>query len=105
MRNSPAAMTKLLVLCSTAMFSIHAADTAPTELDRTFSQTVRPFLNTYCTGCHSGSTPAAQFDLQPYTNVAAVVRDYPRWNLVLEKLTAREMPPKPLKQPPDDARQ
>src|SRR5438309_8644634 len=103
MRRSPAAISHLFIIGVAAVPSIHAADTAPTELDRTFSQTVRPFLNTYCAGCHSGATPAAQFDLQPYTNVAAVVRDYPRWNLVLEKLTAREMPPKPLKQPPDDA--
>jgi len=34
-----------------------------------------------------------------------VVHDYPRWNLVLEKLSAREMPPKPMPQPPDASRQ
>jgi hypothetical protein len=37
--------------------------------------------------------------------MAAVVRDYPRWAQVLERLTAKEMPPKPLPQPPADARQ
>lgn len=34
-----------------------------------------------------------------------VVRDYPRWALVLEKLTAKQMPPAPLPQPPAEARQ
>ncbi|HMC62117.1 MAG TPA: DUF1587 domain-containing protein, partial [Candidatus Solibacter sp.] len=34
-----------------------------------------------------------------------MILDYPRWNLVLEKLTAREMPPKQAPQPPSDARQ
>jgi len=35
----------------------------------------------------------------------AVIRDYPRWSLVLEKLSAKEMPPKVAPQPPADARQ
>ena len=82
--------------------SSYAADDP--SLERTFSQNVRPFLASYCIGCHSGNSPAAQFDLKPYADVAAVVRDYPRWNLVLEKLAAGEMPPKMVKQPPADAR-
>jgi hypothetical protein len=81
-----------------------AAD-ADQSLERGFSESIRPFVNNYCIGCHSGSTPAAQFDLHPYTSVDAVLRDYPRWNLVLEKLSANEMPPKAVKQPPADARQ
>ena len=44
--------------------------------------------NANCITCHGGSAPAAQFDLRPYTNTEAVVQDYPRWNLVLEKLVA-----------------
>src|SRR3954452_21622932 len=84
---------------------VHAADSANADLERTFAQTVRPFLNSYCVGCHGGAAPAAQFDVRTYPTVAAVIRDYPHWNLVLEKLSAREMPPKALKQPPDEVRQ
>ncbi len=47
-------------------------------LDRQFEQTVRPFVTKYCIGCHSGPTPAAQFDLKSYTSMAMVARDYPR---------------------------
>ena len=65
-----------------------------------FRKTVRPFLTSYCVGCHGGTAPAAQFDLESYSTLDAVVRDYPRWALVLEKLTAKEMPPKPVRQPP-----
>ena len=67
----------------------HAAQAAEPVLERNFTQTVRPFLNRYCIGCHSGETPAAQFDLKSYSTIETVVRDYPRWNLVLEKLTAK----------------
>jgi hypothetical protein len=77
---------------------------ADSDLERRYDQTVRPFLASYCTACHGGATPAAQFDLRPYDTVAAVVRDYGRWNLVLEKLNAGEMPPKGMKQPPPGSR-
>ena len=62
-------------------------------------------MTKYCGGCHSGATPAAQFDVTAYTTLEAVNRDYPHWARVQERLKAKEMPPKPLPQPPDDVRQ
>jgi mono/diheme cytochrome c family protein len=76
-----------------------AADVPNAEVERRFTQTVRPFLNSYCIGCHSGTAPAAQFDLRPYSTVASVIRDYPHWNTLTEKLSSKEMPPKGAKQP------
>ena len=84
---------------------IRAVNAAPPALDQQFDQTVRPFIATYCVGCHSGKTPAAQFDLKSYTAFDQVTRDYPRWALILQRLTAHEMPPKPAPQPSSDARQ
>src|SRR5580692_5544520 len=82
-----------------------AARGATPALDQQFDQTVRPFIAKYCVGCHSGQTPAAQFDLKSYANLDMVTKDYPRWALVLERLTANEMPPKPMPPPPAEARQ
>ena len=31
-----------------------------TDLERSFQSTVKPFVATYCLGCHSGSSPAAR---------------------------------------------
>ena len=87
-----------------AMAALPVPGAVPPVLDRQFQQTVQPFIAKYCFGCHSGQTPAAQFDLKAYTTLDSVARDYPRWALVLEKLTAQEMPPKPVPPPPDDAR-
>src|SRR5262249_52935900 len=84
---------------------LSAADSTTASLERRFAGTVRPFVTTYCAGCHGGSSPTAQLDLTQYSTPAAVVRDYPRWNLVLEKLTAKQMPPSVAPQPPDAARQ
>src|SRR5438132_14425251 len=98
-------ITRLLVVGSIAIPAMFASEASNSDLERRFAQTVRPFLTTYCVGCHGGATPAAQFDLRSYSTVATVIQDYDRWNLVLEKLTAQEMPPKQAKQPPADARQ
>src|SRR5260370_5405971 len=105
MRGKVLAITQLLLAGSFLLPRGGVADAANSDLDRTLAQTVRPFLASYCVGCHGGAAPAAQFDLGSYSTMAAVIRDYPRWNLVLEKLTAREMPPKVAPQPPDAARQ
>jgi mono/diheme cytochrome c family protein len=63
-------------------------------LDQRFAGTVRPFLQSYCVSCHGKSSPQAQLDLTAYTSVDSVARDYPRWSLLMDKLAARQMPPK-----------
>ncbi len=92
------------LLLTLAAGTIPAAGAAP-ALDRQFEQTVRPFVTKYCVGCHSGATPAAQFDIKAYINMESVTKDFPRWTQVLERLSANEMPPKPMAPPPADARQ
>src|SRR5690348_1677237 len=98
------ALTQLLVLGSTAVPRAWAAD-ASADLERRFTQTVRPFLASYCVGCHSGASPAGQFDLRASSSVAAVVRDFSHWNLMIDKLSAGQMPPKVAPQPPAQAKQ
>jgi hypothetical protein len=69
-------------------------------LERQFDQTVRPFVAKYCAGCHSGPSAAAQLDLKSFTSVETVRQDYRHWALVMERLKAKEMPPKPVPPPP-----
>src|SRR5262245_54093035 len=82
-----------------------AAEASKAELDRRFTQTVQPFVNQYCKGCHSGLSPAAQLDLTTFTNTASVLQDFPHWTLLLERLIAQEMPPKGMLQPSASSRQ
>ncbi len=81
------------------------ADPSDADLERGFAQNVRPFVDTYCATCHSGEKAAAQLDLKRFTTVAAVAEDHGHWSTVREKLLAKQMPPAPMKQPPDEARQ
>ena len=103
LRSSLLAAT-LLIFGHDAIPSLNAADAADADLARRFNQTVLPFVTSYCTGCHSGSTPAATFDLQRYRTMESVIQDFPHWALVLSKLTSKEMPPQPMKQPPEELR-
>jgi mono/diheme cytochrome c family protein len=91
-----------------AMFALAAASAvgaASPPLQQGFEQTVRPFVMKHCVGCHSGPMAAAQFDLKSYTSVEMVTADFARWSLVMDRLAAKEMPPKPMPPPPDEARQ
>ena len=98
-------MRRRLTSLVLTLAAISACQAATPALERQFEQTVRPFVAKYCVGCHSGPTPAAQFDLKSYTTLGMVTRDYPRWALVVQRLAAHEMPPKALPQPPAEARQ
>src|SRR5437763_15844874 len=88
-----------------AIVGLPAAGAQSPVLEQQFEQTVRPFVMTYCAGCHSGQTAAAQFDLKSYTSVDMVTADFPHWTLLMERLMAKDMPPKPLPAPPAEASQ
>jgi hypothetical protein len=66
----------------------------------TFQTSVKPFLQAYCYGCHGGPQPAAGFDLTSYATQDSVTSDQRRWNLVLLRLRAGEMPPSQSRQQP-----
>ena len=63
------------------------------ELTSDFQQVVHPFLKTYCSSCHSKNEPKAKLDLSGFNSIAAVRHDLGHWKLILERLTAKEMPP------------
>jgi mono/diheme cytochrome c family protein len=98
-------MRRRLTSVVLALAAISAGQAATPALERQFEQTVRPFVATYCAGCHSGPSAAAQFDLKSYTTLNMVTRDYPRWALVEHRLEAHEMPPKTVPQPPAEVRE
>src|SRR5229473_5065643 len=77
----------------------------PTERDLRgrFDGTVRPFVETYCISCHGKVKPKGDLDLSPYTSMRAVGEDPKRWQLVVEKLKAGEMPPEKAKKFPTAA--
>src|ERR1700761_8391040 len=105
MRSGFSAFIPLFLIGAVAPLALGAA-VQPTnaELETGFNQTVKPFVATYCAGCHSGSAPAANFNLKNYSTKAEVVQDLPRWNSVMGRLKSDQMPPKGMKQPPSEVK-
>ena len=78
MRAFPSA---LLVIFSAAIPVCFGASTAAaakkSALDQQLQSTVHQYLTKYCVACHSGRTPAAQFDLTSYNTVYRVTSEFP----------------------------
>jgi mono/diheme cytochrome c family protein len=82
-----------------------AARAAGPDLDRQFTETVRPFVERYCVQCHAGDKPKGELDLAHDQSVQSVTADLGRWATVQERLSAGEMPPKKAtRQPPAELR-
>jgi mono/diheme cytochrome c family protein len=104
MRSGFSVILPLILMGAVAPLCLDAAQPANSNLDAGFDQTVRPFVTTYCISCHSGTTPAANFNLKAYSTKADVVEDLPHWTAVMGRLKAEQMPPKMMKQPPPEVR-
>ncbi|MEP7367434.1 MAG: DUF1592 domain-containing protein, partial [Acidobacteriota bacterium] len=90
----------LLILAATVLpCVVRGQQNASPDLDRQFTNTIRPFLESYCIGCHGQQRPAAQLDLSVFTTMPALMQDGRRWNQMLERVEAEEMPPKGARHP------
>jgi mono/diheme cytochrome c family protein len=75
----------------------------PEQFDARFTKSVKPFLDTYCVSCHGPQKQSASLDLSRDTTAAAVVKNAKEWELILDKLHAKEMPPEQSKKQPTEA--
>jgi hypothetical protein len=58
-----------------------------------FDSVVRPFVADNCASCHNATKKKGQLDLESYETRESMVRDAERWEEVVRKLRAGEMPP------------
>src|SRR5580700_929438 len=72
--------------------------------DDAFTATVQPFLRRNCIGCHNDKRTSGGLNLAPYLTASTplALNDRERWELVVQKLRAGEMPPKGAARPPAD---
>jgi mono/diheme cytochrome c family protein len=63
------------------------------DVDRQFTDILQPFVKTYCLSCHGKDKQEGKLNLSGYGSLAAVTKNQPVWELVLERLKAGEMPP------------
>jgi hypothetical protein len=77
---------------------------ADRSLEHQFSSRVQPFLSRYCFRCHGEKKQKAALDLSRDSTVSAIVGNPQRWQMVLERLEAKEMPPEDARQPAAEER-
>src|SRR5947208_2846049 len=77
-----------------------AAEPTDQDLQHQFTAKVQPFVQVYCQSCHGKQEPKAKLDLSAYANPAQIAKGYQTWDLVLERLEAKEMPPDDAKKQP-----
>ena len=64
-----------------------------------FESAVEPFLAKNCYGCHNEKLSSGRLNLTQFKTKAAMDADPDRWELVLKRLKAGEMPPQPMPRP------
>src|SRR4051794_1018032 len=62
------------------------------------------FLKARCSGCHSGATPAGNFDLKDIASPETIRSEGSRWKMLARRVGDGEMPPKGVPAPPADQR-
>jgi hypothetical protein len=72
-------LAALLVMGCFVAPTINAALPVDPDAAREYTETVRPFLKTYCTSCHSGEKPAAQLGGASISVVSGQGSGYSYW--------------------------
>lgn len=72
---------------------------AAEEATSSFSQSVVPFLRSYCVDCHGGDVPEGGVGLDNYQQSSRIQTDIEIWEKVLRMVTDRTMPPADMPQP------
>lgn len=72
--------------------------TAQTAFDRS----VAPFFAKNCNVCHNEKIASGNLNLAQFKTAASVAADRERWELVVKRIKAGEMPPQPMPRPNAD---
>ncbi|MCE9531709.1 MAG: DUF1587 domain-containing protein, partial [Planctomycetes bacterium] len=62
-------------------------------LEQRYATKVQPFVQRHCIGCHGAKKQEASLDLSRDTTVAAIVKNFGHWELALDRIQSKEMPP------------
>ena len=92
-----------------AFASIRWVATAPAResepdgvpIERRFTETVLPFLESNCLACHNQEARKGDLDLGGYRTPELVARDLEQWEAVLEQVESGTMPPAKAKRHPN----
>ena len=93
-----------LVVCLLAG-GVPATAQAPVgNLADDYAKQVRPLLKKYCFSCHDAKDQKGDLDLERFSSLEAIRKDFRPWQHLIEQVEVGEMPPKKKPQPAADER-
>ena len=72
------------------------------KVQREFTDTIRPMLETHCGDCHWGDNSDADLNLENYETIDQLLSGRKKWKKVQIRVAAKEMPPEDCDPIPDD---
>ena len=93
----------LLVPALVAGLAAPAPQARESVSEEAFASTVRPYLASYCYGCHNATKRKGDLNLKVYDRLDSVFEHTNLWDKVLQKVRSGEMPPDEEGEPRPDA--
>ena len=75
------------------------------EIQREFTQKIRPMIQQHCGDCHWGDDADADLNLEPFESLDQLLQGRSKWKKVLLRVAAKEMPPQDVDPMPNDQHQ
>ncbi len=96
--------TFCVILIFSSVGVCHAQEVSDSlrKLQREFTDTVRPLLETHCGDCHWGDNSDADLNLEKYETLDQLLSGRKKWKKILIRVSAKEMPPEDCEPIPDD---
>ena len=73
--------------------SAQESATSLRKVQRQYTDSIRPLLETHCADCHWGDSADADLNLEKYETINDLLNDRKKWRKVLTRVAAKEMPP------------
>lgn len=89
----------LLIVCTSALVHLATIASGQEAPSPDFAGVGTKFLETHCTGCHSGDKPKGEIDLAKFTDTASLVKNRKAWDNIVRVVAGGQMPPKDEAQP------
>ena len=100
MQDDSSAMKRTWVLILGVMV---LAGTPKRAYSADFVKSIQPFFAKNCYSCHSAKLKTGGLNLEAYVNAASIAQEPERFEKILQRLKAGEMPPKTMPRPDAEA--
>lgn len=82
-----------IVFAGLATGRVVLADETLRQVQREFTDQIRPILENHCGDCHWGDGADADLNLEPFESIDQLLKGRKKWKKVLLRVVAKEMPP------------